>query len=101
VNPAEGWKLPSPATVAVPTNVPPGEHVFGAVGCGPNTVKVIVPDADAPPLTAADSDDAAIAWCAAPCAGTDSDSDGAALTTVSAIDAPHADDVELLFASPP
>ncbi len=38
-----------PDTVAVPTVVPPLVHVVGALGCGPNTLNVMVPVAPLPP----------------------------------------------------
>jgi hypothetical protein len=43
--------VPLPETVTVPAVVPPLVQVVGAVACGPNTVKVIVPVA---PLVAPD-----------------------------------------------
>jgi hypothetical protein len=43
--------VPLPLTVAVPTVLPPLVQLLGAVACGPNTVKVIVPVA---PLLAPD-----------------------------------------------
>jgi hypothetical protein len=62
--------VPLPLTVAVPTVLPPLVQLLGAVACGPNTVKVIVPVA---PLPAPDKveliEPAAIACPAVPDAG--------------------------------
>jgi hypothetical protein len=44
-----------PETVAVPTVVPPLVHVVGALACGPNTSKVIVPPGAEAPLPPPDS----------------------------------------------
>jgi hypothetical protein len=72
-----------PETLAVPTVVPPEAHELGAEGCGPNTLKVIVPDGDAPPDNAADTDDASILLPAVPLEGALTEpSDGEALATV-------------------
>jgi hypothetical protein len=97
VNAADGWYVPLPDVVAVPSGVPPDEHEAGGLACGPNTVNVIVPAGLSPPPNAPDTDDAAIAPPLVPDDGTLSDSDGcAAPTVVSAIPAPH---VELAKAS--
>jgi hypothetical protein len=37
--------VPFPVTLAVPTVVPPEVQVVGALGCGPKTLKVMVPAA--------------------------------------------------------
>jgi hypothetical protein len=62
--------VPLPDTVAVPTGVPPLVQSLGGEDCGPNTVKVIVPEA---PLVAPDRvaliELVAIAVAAVPLAG--------------------------------
>jgi hypothetical protein len=102
VNPADGLYVPFPDTLALPTVIPPEVHDVGAVGCGPNTVNVIVPDGDAPPDSVPEIDEAEIAEPAVPDPGAEADSAGlAAPSTVSAIPAPQVDALLLLFESPP
>jgi len=64
--------VPLPATVAVPTAVPPLVHVLGADACGPNTLKLTAPVAvDVPPDSAPPIDDAGIATPREPVDGAD------------------------------
>jgi hypothetical protein len=90
-----------PLTVALPTVAPPLVQLLGAVACGPNTVKVIVPLA---PLLAPARVEliwlAAIGWPEVPV-------DGAAMvvvvvlaTTVWAMALPHPELEGALVASP-
>jgi hypothetical protein len=72
-----------PDTLAVPTVDPPVEQSDGAEDCGPNTLKVIVPDGEAPPDRLAEIDDASILLPAVPEDGALTEpSDGEALATV-------------------
>jgi hypothetical protein len=88
-----------PLTAAVPTVVPPLEHVAGAVACGPNTVNVIVPPAE---LVAPDTAALIAAVPAVPPAGAPTVKAGDATpTTVEAIPLPHLLSALPLFASPP
>ena len=94
-----------PATVAVPTVVPPVVQVVGAVAWGPKTVKVMVPvtaGAVVPPASAELMELAAMAVPAVPVPGPVAVSVGAALaTTVSVIPEPQVEVAVLLLASPP
>jgi hypothetical protein len=97
--------VPFPETVAVPTFVPP-EQSDGALGCGPNTLNVIVPDGEAPPDREAEIRAASISLFAVPAvpddgAATEPKDGEAGPTTVSAIPAPHPESAALLLASPP
>jgi hypothetical protein len=91
-----------PATVAVPTVVPPLVHVDGAVVWGPNTLKVTVPVA---PAVAPDkvelTDDAATAVPAVPVAGPLAVVVVALVTAVEAIPLPHVLAEAALLESPP
>ena len=91
-----------PATVAVPTVVPPLVHVDGAVTCGPNTLNVTVPVApDVAPDRVEEIDDAAIATPVEPVAGPLAVEVVALVTTVEAIPLPHVLAEARLFESPP
>ena len=83
VNPALDTYVPLPAGVAVPTNVPPAEHVAGALACGPNTLNVIVEVALLPELdpNAAVIDAAETTVPAVPVPGAETDNVGLALAT--------------------
>ncbi|MGH3009476.1 MAG: hypothetical protein ACRDLM_08750 [Gaiellaceae bacterium] len=70
--------MPSPETVAVPTVVPPLEQLDGGLGCGPNTSKVIVFDAENPPDSTAVAELALIAVPVIPEDGPLPDTAGAA-----------------------
>jgi hypothetical protein len=62
--------VPGPLTVALPTVVPPVVQVVGAVDCGPNTMKVIVPPAPlVVPASVELTEPAAIAVAATPLEG--------------------------------
>ena len=98
VYPVDGLYVPLPDTPAVPTVVPPEQSV-GALDCGPNTLKVIVPVGEDPPISVAETDDAEIGELAVPDAGADSEIDGLAWLTETGSSA-FPDDTELLFESP-
>ena len=93
--------MPSPDTLADPTAVPPDVHELGGVVWGPNTVKVIVPVAADPPVSAAAIEDAGIGLPAVAFAGALADTVGLAGTTVSAIAGPQAEAAGLSDVSPP
>jgi len=91
-----------PDTVAVPTAVPPLVHVEGAVACGPNTVKVIVPLGLAPPDSEAEIDPVPMAVPTVSFDGPVAERAVAVLaTTVSDMPAPQVEAAELLLVSPP
>jgi hypothetical protein len=74
----------------------------GAEDCGPNTLNVTVPVGDAPPESAADTDEASTFDPALPGDGAlNEPNDGeAAPTTVSTIPAPQAEEADALLESP-
>ncbi len=91
-----------PDTVAVPTVVPPLVHVVGAVACGPNTVKVIVPVA--PLVAPTNVDEIELALTAVPetpVAGPDAVAIVRFVTTVEVIPVPHVLFEAELLESPP
>jgi hypothetical protein len=83
---------------AVPTVVPSVAQTVGAVGCGPNTVKVMAPDGAAPLVSAAEIADASTGTATVPEAGTDTDTDG--LAGVGAISRSTALSVSAISRSP-
>jgi hypothetical protein len=93
--------VPLPLTGAVPTALPPLVQLAGAVACGPNTVKVIVPLA---PLLAPDKVEliwlAPIACAAVPVAGAATLVLVALVTVVLVIALPQAELEGALVASP-
>jgi hypothetical protein len=91
-----------PDTDPVPTTCQPAPHDVGAFACGPYTLKVTVPPGEDPPESTAESADGGIATPSVPDDGTLNDVDVGvdALTTVSAIPAPHAECAPELPASP-
>ncbi len=92
--------MPLPATVAVPTVVPP-LHLVGAVARGPITVKVIVPVASVvPPDSVELIELGSIAVLVVPLAGAATVVLVAFWTIVEAIPAPHVLLEALLLASP-
>jgi hypothetical protein len=101
VNSVDGLYAPLPETpTGEPTPVPPEQSV-GAVDRGPNTLNVTVPDGEAPPDSAADSDDGSIAPPAVPAPGAERLNDGLAwATTVSAMPSPHCEARAPLLPSP-
>ena len=103
VNPALDTYVPLPAGVAVPTNVPPAEHVAGALACGPNTLNVIVEVALLPELdpNAAVIDAAETTVPAVPVPGAETDNVGLAAATSDLVMAALLQRLEagLLFAS--
>jgi hypothetical protein len=68
-----------PDTDALPTFIPP-EQSDGGLDCGPNTLKVTVPDGEAPPSRSADADDPEISEPAVPDEGASTDNVGDAAT---------------------
>jgi hypothetical protein len=99
VKAAAGPYVALPDTIAVPTVVPALVQSVGGEDCGPNTVKVIVPDGPAPPDNDAATDDAAIADPAIAADGALTDTPGDAAPTRVSED-PHDEVAALLFGSP-
>jgi hypothetical protein len=93
--------VPLPLAAAVPTVVPPLVQVLGALACGPNTLKVIVPVGLVPPDRAALIEPAAIAAPTVAVAGAAAVVVVVFLTTVDVIPAPHVLLDALLLVSPP
>jgi hypothetical protein len=82
VNPVDGLYDPFPATVALPTVVPPEEQSLGGEDCGPNTVNVIVPVGAEPDDKTAEIDEPAIGLPAVPDPGPLTDNEGLIAVTV-------------------
>ena len=102
--PLAGWYVALPDTVAVLTVVPPLVQVAGAVVCGPNTMKVIVPPAAGlvvPPESVELIELDAIAVPAVPLAGPVAEVVVVLVTAVDVIPLPHVLLEPVLFESPP
>jgi hypothetical protein len=94
--------VPLPEIVAVPTVVPPLVQVVGALACGPNTVKAIVPVPMVVPDRVELIEPVGIAVFVLSVAGADALVLGLAFaTTVSAMPEPQALFDAALLASPP
>ena len=102
MNPEDGWYVPLPETVAVPTVVPPVEQLVGAEDCGPKTLKVTAPEGLYPPARVLEMALTPVAVPAVPVVGPVAVTVGLALETIdSDIEEPQTETADLSFESPP